>query len=68
MPIDPTISEVLHEITKKNKQSDQVAKKLINWFEQVANGNEKLTDREAVFSRLDNLCEMVSVSYSEEEE
>lgn len=57
--IDPRIRTAIQESVRDHGQPDEVANRIIKWFEDVANGNESLEREEDYKRRLDVIFEAV---------
>lgn len=57
MAMDERIREAITEAVKDYGQNEQLAERLIAWFEAAANGNERIQDQDSSFRRLDLLTE-----------
>ncbi len=52
MPIDPRMREAILDATSHAGQPRGLADKLIAWFEALSSGNETLTTKDAVTTRV----------------
>lgn len=63
--MDSRIKSSIRTAVEEEEQPEQVAEKLIKWFENVANGNETLDDKSDYKRRVKGLYDAVMVSIEE---
>lgn len=61
MTLDNSIKEAIDNAVEEHGQPQRLAEKLISWFSELANGNESIDDKEAVFRRLEILFSAVEL-------
>ena len=61
MSTDPKIREAIKIAVSDSGQPDGLARKLDSWFEAIATGNEKITDKQVTENRLEMLYEEVKL-------
>jgi hypothetical protein len=59
--IDPRIESAIQEAVEDHGQPKKVADRIIKWFEEVANGNESLEDKQDYKRRLDVIFDAVEL-------
>jgi hypothetical protein len=65
--IDERIESAIREAVEMHNQPDVVADKIIKWFENVADGNESIEDKDDYRRRLETLFDAVEVDTSDPE-
>lgn len=68
MDYDELIEDAIRQSVKKSGQSDELANMLVNWFQEVLNGNESLDSVEATRRRSEILYDATSRNGSRNEE
>ena len=60
--IDERIEAAIRKAVAENSQSKQVADGIVKWFENVANGNEDLDEKNDYLRRIEGLFSTVNLS------
>lgn len=67
MTLDQSIKEAIYNAVAERGQPLALADKLVKWFSELANGNERIEDKEAVYKRLEILFSAVELPEIEED-
>jgi len=59
--IDTRIKNAIEQAVQANSQDQQLANKIIKWFESVARGNESLEEKESYRRRCERLYSAIEV-------
>lgn len=60
--IDERIQSAIRESVEMYDQPDAVAEKIIKWFENVADGNESIEEKDDYRRRLESLFDAVEIN------
>jgi hypothetical protein len=60
--IDPRIESAIREAVRDHGQPDKLADRIVKWFEDVAEGNESLDEKEDYMRRLDVIFDAVEIN------
>jgi|GEM_PF-1384512 len=67
MAIDKKVHEAIDVSVKNNHQSDNAAKRIINWLEHLSEGNASLNSKEDVKDFIESILDAIEVEDKEDD-
>ena len=67
MTTDPKIQEAIELAVEEAGQSQALSRKLVQWFEAIASGNEGINDRQSAYRHLELLYDETQIQTGNED-
>jgi len=68
MGIDKKVYEAVYAITKNNDQPEKVAKRMMQWLEQLSDGTATLLSQDDIKASLNTILDAIQTDNSQEED
>jgi hypothetical protein len=68
MGIDRQVYEAVDNITKKHKQPEKVAKRMMQWLEQLSEGTATLSSRDDIQASLNTILDAIQIDKFQEDD